>query len=268
MDPNFMESVSNWLPQSTKEKLLNPSAEAIGLGISALFYKIFYKPIRYGIVQRQEVNDLINRTSEKVSKIPKDKQTLEKRGLIAKSVENSQYSLDSDQLREMFANIIANTTNKDYVGGVYPVFPTILSNMAPHDAYFIKRITTGNKIREKIALEDFVIYGQNLKTSEQVSLTYARNIICIKEGSVTLIDRPEQSINLLQSFGILKITDENPIGLDPEYEVLENKYFNSNRIPKSTNEFSWLSPKGHRKILEVTDLGKLFLESILGIYFN
>lgn len=31
---------------------------------------------------------------------------------------------------------------------------------------------------------------------------------------------------------------------------------------------NWLSPKGHRKVLEVTDLGKLFLESILGIHFN
>lgn len=190
MDPNIIKSVSDWLPQTTKEKLLNPSARAIGLGVSALFYKIFYKPIRYSIIQQKEVDDLINRTSEKISRIPKNKQTLEKRGLIAKAVESSQYSLDSEQLREMFANIIANAANKDYVSGVYPIFPTILSNMASHDAYFLKRISIGHKIRTKIALENFVAYGNNPATGENVSVTYESHLTCIKEGSGTFIDRP------------------------------------------------------------------------------
>lgn len=86
--------------------------------LSITIYDNLHIKTSIAIVKSNEVDDLINQTSQKVAQIPPEKQTLEKRGLIMKSIENSQYSLDSEKLREMFANIISRAANKDYVSSI------------------------------------------------------------------------------------------------------------------------------------------------------
>ncbi|WP_242361291.1 Abi-alpha family protein [Limosilactobacillus antri] len=262
MDPNQIEAVANWLPTSSKELLLNPSFKAIGLGISGIFYKVFGKAIKYGIIKSNEVDDLINRTSQKVSQIPIDKQTLAKRGLIMKSIEDSQYSLDSEYLREMFAQLISRSANTDYAGGIYPIFPTILSNMASHDAYFLQKLKYEGKISDFVPLEDFIAYGKDKSSGAELSYTYENHLTIIRHGNTTFIDRPEQTINLLESFGIMKIEEKDIVLFKKDYEELEKKHLKS---PEQLSQKDFICERSapKRQVLGITDLGKLFLESIL-----
>ncbi|MDN7065447.1 hypothetical protein ACG1P5_00355 [Lactiplantibacillus plantarum] len=45
MDPELLKSVSDFVPNTTKEQLFNPTANAIGRGVGGIFAWIFKNPI-------------------------------------------------------------------------------------------------------------------------------------------------------------------------------------------------------------------------------
>ena len=44
IDPNLVKELNDFLPSSTKEKLLNPSAGVIGQGIAGMLLWVFQSP--------------------------------------------------------------------------------------------------------------------------------------------------------------------------------------------------------------------------------
>lgn len=58
------------LPMEPVNKLLNPIADSLGQGIGGIFYWIFQKPIQFKVIKEAEVQDLANKTAERLQKIP------------------------------------------------------------------------------------------------------------------------------------------------------------------------------------------------------
>lgn len=112
IDPNLLNELYNQLPSSTKEILLNPSANAIGKGLGSIFTIIFSPFVALGGITENKINNLIERVQNKAQEIPKQDQDNSKPGLLLKALEESKYSIDEEILREMFANLIVSGLNK------------------------------------------------------------------------------------------------------------------------------------------------------------
>lgn len=50
------------------------------------------------------------------------------------------YCMDDDQLREMFAELLAHAMNAETVGNVHPTYVEIIKQMSPYDALVFKRL--------------------------------------------------------------------------------------------------------------------------------
>lgn len=60
IDPNLMKELNDFLPSSTKEKLLNPSAGVIGQGIAGMLLWVFQKPLKFGIVKNMNLTNYLS----------------------------------------------------------------------------------------------------------------------------------------------------------------------------------------------------------------
>lgn len=193
-DPNTLKTLSDSLPSSTKELLFNPAADAIGRGIGGILYWVFQKPIKLGIIKQHEFEDLANKLAKGFEAIPEINRDDSKMGLAIKTLENSKYSLDSEILRKMFANLLAGTVDNRVNGKISPLFPTILGNMSTENAAFIQNFERSD-----------LFPAANIdRFRDDTHATIVPGVIGWNFNEVGKLESEQKSIDFFGSFGILE----------------------------------------------------------------
>ena len=209
IDPNQIEIYKKLIPKSTLELLLNPLAKGIGYTTAGLFYAVFGKIAKYGAANEKEINDLLDRTAKKLDKIPKSKQTTNNKGLMLKGFEDSRYSLNDELMREYFSTLIAKAANKDYKDKISPNFSTILSNLSPSDAQFLRLFkkhyeeAPGLTVTPPYYIADGLPLGRVVYLNKARPLHYSVNrsdLVLNKEKIISY----SKEIDSCESFGIMK----------------------------------------------------------------
>lgn len=282
MDPNYdWTTLWSMLPEKAQADFVTPTAKAIGDGLGGIFTWIFHKPIEYSAIERAKVESLKHMTAEKMSKIPQDKMTFGKRGLMIKALEDSRYSLDSELMREYFSTLLAKSANKDYEDEISPNFSTILSNLSQNDAQFLKLFKKNyEKVPETVVapsyyLADGLPLGRiaylNKSTPFQYSVSKA-DLILNKEKLLSY----SKEIDSCESFGIMKRNYEFYDGryikqfekmeelsnLDHERKVLRGEVPNHFIITTGGGQ-PFNDVEFQRGMINLTETGKSFLRIIL-----
>ena len=116
------DSVDNALKNLTDK----PTA-AIGQTIADLWYLVFGGISASAEKKRLKLSNDIGifkeQLEEKIDQIPADQQKDPDIQIAAQALEASKYCVSSEQLREMFANLIAGTMNKTMDPYIHPSFP-------------------------------------------------------------------------------------------------------------------------------------------------
>lgn len=141
LDPN------KFLPVESIEKLLGPSCDAIGQGIGGIFYWTFSKLIKIGIIKKAEFDDLTRKTANALSEIPENKRDTSNPGLIMKAIEESKYQLNKEDLRSIFAKLIASSADNRKNHFITPRYATVLSQLGVDDAKFLQLINSEKEHR-------------------------------------------------------------------------------------------------------------------------
>lgn len=245
-------SLWNMLPQKAQADLVNPTAKAIGDGLGGIFTWIFHKPIEYQAVERAKVESLKHMVAEKISKIPESKMTFKNRGLILKALEDSKYSLDSEELREYFASLIANAANKDKAYNISPYFSTILSNLSVQDALFLKKFESHGSIKDSIGIIRVNIFPNSKNTEFN---TVQKDLVLVSEVQLTSYS---EQMDTLESLGILKrIYGKYSLSVKPQLKRGEDI------IMHAYPSFSREQLKIENGNVELTELGKSFANIVL-----
>lgn len=277
-------TIWSMLPSDAQANLVNPAAKAIGDGIGGLFTCIFHKPIEYLAVENAKVESLKHMTAEKLSKIPQDKMTMDKRGLMIKALEDSKYSLDSKLMREYFSTLLAKSANKDTAERISPYFSTLLSNLSPDDAKFLKLFkkhheeTPGVTFTPPYYIADGLPMGRIVYLDRNRPLQYVTghdeaDLLLNSEGKVKSYSK---EIDSLIAFGLAERDYDRYDGrYIKEFEKLEelsnldydrkllrgeipNHFLITTNGDQPFNKVSF-----HRGMLNLTELGKSFLRIIL-----
>ena len=69
-----------------------------------------------------ELQDLANKTSARLQNIPETNRDTSKRGLLMKIIEEAQYQISEEDLRTMFANLIAASVDNRKNTSISPRF--------------------------------------------------------------------------------------------------------------------------------------------------
>lgn len=281
IDPNQIEIYKKLIPKSTLELLLNPLAKGIGYTTAGLFYAVFGKIAKYGAANEKEINDLLDRTAKKLDKIPKSKQTTNNKGLMLKGFEDSRYSLNDELMREYFSTLIAKAANKDYKDKISPNFSTILSNLSPSDAQFLRLFkkhyeeAPGLTVTPPYYIADGLPLGRVVYLNKARPLHYSVNrsdLVLNKEKIISY----SKEIDSCESFGIMKrnynLYDRRYIKQFEEMKKLSNLNYDRkllkgeipNHIVISTNgDQPFNDVEFHRGMINLTQMGKTFLQIVL-----
>jgi hypothetical protein len=77
---------------------------------------------------------------QKISVIPDDKKVEPKMHIVGPALDNSKYCVETEELRNMFSNLISNSLNKDFDNVVHPSFAEIIKQLSPLDAHVLSSI--------------------------------------------------------------------------------------------------------------------------------
>ena len=284
LDPNQIKAWKQIIPQSTLELLLNPLAQGVGFTISGIYYAIFGKIIRYGVVKKAETDAFIKQVAEKFNKIPEGRRTDANKGLIYKAFEDSRYSLSSEELRDLFSNLIANSADSQFSNKISPYYSTVLQNLSINDALFL------SKFKQKFQKNEYVIegpdyivddalpvcrmklIGKNENNPRYTNIAYKSQESTFLDNSKSALQTYSQEIETFNSFNIMVCQYDKQrenfiddyklmrklLKVDEEQKGIDHK---SDHIFYLTSGFNKVSAEFG--CVELTELGRSFANMVL-----
>lgn len=105
--------------------------------------KIHNKPTEESILQSssfihaENLNKLKNEILEKVNQISYERRKDPDLSLIGPLLKDAEYYADSEEIRELYSNLVAASADKNYDRKVHLAFATIIKQISPHDAKFL-----------------------------------------------------------------------------------------------------------------------------------
>ena len=258
MDP---ENPLSCLPQSTTEKLLNPTAKNIGDTLGEVS-EVLLSPLSIATTwANAHIRKFKQSIIDNVNKIPVENRDPSKEILAMKIIEDSTYQINDDNLREMFAKLVAASIDKRNNQGLSPRFSNVLSQFSPKDAKFLMKISTNNSNLDPMPTVIFFAEMVDFSGSKHGNHFIAPN------NSTASWFQNELSLDSLVSFGIIDQSDE---------EFLTNEIYQSfyDSAEKTTEFLKWSSefmnsskpgfePTIRKGLIKFTTFGKKLTQIVI-----
>lgn len=242
--------VFNSLPQSTREALINPSAQTIGKALNALVLCFTAPLIKLGITKEAKLERFKNEIQQETNQIPEENRDSSKLGLVIKAIEEAKYQLNEDDIRAMYAKLIAATVDNRKNHFVTPRIAVAISQLGPDDALLLKYINEQNG--------HVVPLGYVIKKTENGSSVITKKSVDFL-GIGTFIET-DTSLDILESLGIIKVWTDAWLTsdiFDGSYNRIETSA--RSQIPEGIAAEETEFSKGYFK---VTDFGEALLQCI------
>lgn len=129
--------------ETAAKNLTDKPSLSVGQTLSDIWQIVFGNRFSYAAEKQRmkyehELAEYQKTLEQKVNTIPEEKK-IEPSFLIAgQALEDSKYCAESEDLRNLYANLIANSMNIDYVDKVHPSFSKIIHQLSPLDARMLQ----------------------------------------------------------------------------------------------------------------------------------
>lgn len=134
----------NLIPKFIDEAM-SPVAKSVGNSVSNLWELAFGNHVELWVKKQEfkhqlNYEDYVNKINEKLNSIPSEDLVEPQLNIIGPAIEASKYYIDSEELREMFANLIVASMNNDKVNSVHPSYVEIIKQLNSDEAKILKNI--------------------------------------------------------------------------------------------------------------------------------
>ena len=123
--------------------LLHPAAAAVGQTISFPFraVNLLLSPFQKWLIQGEARMDEMSRlVSEELKNVPQEKLTEPDPYVAVPAMQAFSYSMDCDELKKMYAKLLAKAIHMDEKNDVHPSYVEIIKQMSPLDAQALEFI--------------------------------------------------------------------------------------------------------------------------------
>lgn len=235
------------IPDESLGKFWNPILSSLGEGFGGIFYWMFHKPIEYKVIRKAALKDFVIQMSQKMNEIPEDFRDPSKLGLVLETLQNSVYQLNQEEIRAMFANLVANLADKRKNSTITPRYVYILSQLGYDDAVFLRELVHQNG--------ESVLHARKANVNNGSINKYISDYFLYFSGEKKVLSGFEPTINVLESLGIIKETDEKL-----EYVIEDDGIIGKlNEKAQNDQDGTWL----YRSI-SITSFGMDFLKVVVG----
>lgn len=230
-------------------------------------WKYVFGPIdsffmRKNAKRRIDNEKYIESITQKVEHIPNESLQEPKISILGPALEASKFYIEEDDIREMFASLLASSFDSSKNSILHHAFVEIIKQLTPLDAKNLKLIAP---------TQDFQI-AQYTKVREDGGMNILKSLIFLPDltsiknsiNEISLeIDRNASSLTNLERLGLIKINFTQWIADDNLYEALENNPIANDYktlIEENSNTDKFTVKKG---IAEITPLGRDFYKICL-----
>lgn len=183
---------------------------------------------------------------KKIEAIPAERLTEPEPYVVVPAIQQLGYSHSSEELRELYANLIVSSMDIDKKGNVHPAFVDILKKLTPDEAKIIQFLKNNSSINYfYVSLLD--CNGQTLMT--RIPQGLAENV---------KMDVPNNSVSYLQNLTSLAIIEDNiakEVNNDPKFkehfERVKPAYLQSAEVKQAVYS-----------VYTITDFGQRFIDTV------
>lgn len=234
------------------DDLVHPSAEALGQIVSYLprTVRVFMSKWERWIVNGEESLELTGKVlKDKVSLIPEEKLCEPEPYVAIPAIQQIAYCYDSEELREMYANLLASSMNMDKKWAIHPGYVDIIKQITPDEAKIMKQCPSSSL--QYIPLINLQIHYLDKRGNKTLLRHYSK--IAEEAGC----DNPEnisQCLDNLSRLMLINIPDDMHLIEESFYEPLINSAFikeiKDSYLLQEREEFHI-----EKKLFYVTDFG-------------
>lgn len=261
-DDNFLKDLTKSIkvPAELTKSALGPPSEQIGQGLGDLFYLAFSPIAKARIRKEHEIKLFRQEIESEIAKIPSNKIIEPPLNIVGPALEASKYYIEEDEIRSMFAKLIASSMDKEKAQNVHSSYIEIIKQLSPLDA----------KNFEYLVNTNFVGVGR-IKTryvdGEQGENTQVENFFPFPDLNFTNKRIYSSSIDNLLRLGLINIDHSLHFTTKSRYDELRSHPIYSSYkvlIEKSNSKNSRKQELFLKEsIWSITDFGVLFSQCCL-----
>ncbi|MEC0253634.1 DUF4393 domain-containing protein [Paenibacillus lautus] len=136
----FLEDLSKGIkvPAEITQTTLEPTAKEIGDGLGNLFYLVFSPLLKAKIKKETEIRIFKENIEKELAKVPSRDVIEPELNVVGPALEAAKYYIEHEDLRKMFAKLIAASMNKTRVYAVHPSYVEVIKQLSPLDARILE----------------------------------------------------------------------------------------------------------------------------------
>jgi hypothetical protein len=243
---------------------LKPVAKEVGKALGTLggVINIALAPLAAMVYGYDTIKEqLTQRLAARLEKTSPENIVSPRLQIVGPLIEKYKYVHDSEELSQMFINLLANAMDKETVQKAHPSFVNVISELSPDEAKLLKTIST-EAVLPKV---DITL---NHKTPEKPDAghTYVYENFTLL-GDKAKLQYPDLTPSYLSNLERLNIIS-CPVGLMAESYTEKSNYaaLKDAALVKELQESYKKEGKEielHEGIIKITDFGKLFIDAVL-----
>lgn len=250
---NLLSEIPEFLDNSLKNITDEPTKSIGTLLKDAIFLKfgsVSYKAEKLRILQKYGLKEFEINLAKRINEIPKNKLQIPDFQTVTQAIGDMESCINSEDLREMFANLIARSCNYDFANSVHPSFSGILRQMSPYDAKILK-FYINNRVNHLITYRYKKSNGERFDRIPYTIDSYPN----LDES-----DHMSIAISSLMRLGILSIQDDT-LFCPAKNSLFENSIFYKNCEQERIKDGIYSSSSINKQMSYITSLGEAFIRS-------
>jgi hypothetical protein len=176
------------------------------------------------VQQEAKISDLRDRTLNHVSKIEPENIQKPKLQILGPALEATNFYIEEESLREMFAKLMASSMDKSKTETLHPAFVEIIKQMTPLDAANLRSVYYGNQVVGRI-----LTYNKTGGFSITTDNIYVNNNVDASHDSMAT------SIDNLSRLNLVEVTYDRYLIAEDAYDEIykSQQYKNAEALGNS-----------------------------------
>jgi len=242
---------------------VQPVAQEIGKALKTLggAINVALSPIAAMIYGYESIKEKLKmRLEKRLANTPPENIVVPKLQVVGPLLEKYKYVHDSDDLSQMFINLLANAMDKEKVQKAHPSFVNVISGLSPDEARLIRIIA------KETVLPKLDIWVKSTKKDHTGHVHFMTNFTLL--GEKAALAYPDLTPSYLSNLERLNIIS-CPIGSFQEsytcknyYKPLEDDKFISD-LREQVKEKEGVEIETVQGIIRITEFGQMFIDAVL-----
>lgn len=240
------------------QDLLQPATKEVGvaLGTVAKTVNIALAPIAGIVWSYESIQEYISsKVSQKLKNTPATDIQTPRISVAGPALEALRFAGNEEELKNLYANLLANAIDKNRKNDVHPSFVEIIKQLLPQEAVFLKYLSNIESYPmicscDSKGTADYVVAGDAKLISDHYDSILTGSEIVTKFEEVS--ERFKDSLDIRASYDNFKRLNLLEVESYVHQRFIDNKYGEDNRIIlEVTNE----------EILQFTSFGSVFIKT-------